>query len=72
MRNYFDVGLMITLNSDDPALFGNDLEDEYRLAARAFDFTREQLRELAGNSIEASFLDPDRKVALLRALEAVS
>jgi len=71
VRNYFDVGLMVTLNSDDPALFGSDLEDEYRLVARAFDFTREQLRELAGNSIEASFLDPDRKVAWLRALEAV-
>ena len=72
VRSYFDSGLMVTLNSDDPALFSSDLEAEYRLAARAFDFTREQLRELAANSIEASFLPAERKVALLRELEAIA
>lgn len=70
VRSLFDAGAMVTLNSDDPALFGSDLEGEYRLAARAFDFTRDQLRELAANSIEASFLPPERKVALLREVEA--
>ncbi len=69
-RLYFDRGLMVTLNSDDPALFGSDLENEYRLAARAFDFTREHLRELAANSFEASFLPPEHKVAWLRRVEA--
>jgi len=72
VRSYFDAGLMITLNSDDPEMFGSDLEGEYRLAARGFEFTREQLRELAGNSIEASFLPAERKVALLRELEAIA
>lgn len=71
VRRYFDSGLMITLNSDDPTLFGSDLSGEYRLAESEFQFTAEQLRELASNSIEASFLPPDRKVALLRAVEAV-
>ncbi|RRA48051.1 adenosine deaminase [Acidipila sp. EB88] len=71
VRSYFDAGLMVTINSDDPALFGSDLEDEYRLAAQQFDFTREQLRELASNSLEASFLPPERKVAWLQALEQV-
>lgn len=71
VRRYFEAGLMITLNSDDPALFGSDLSGEYRLAEREFQFTEEQLRELASNSIEASFLPPDRRVALLRAIEAV-
>jgi aminodeoxyfutalosine deaminase len=72
VRSYFDAGLMITVNSDDPTLFGSDLEGEYRLLAREFEFTREQLRELAANSLEASFLAPERKVELLRALEAVA
>jgi len=71
VRRYFDSGLMITLNSDDPTLFGSDLSGEYQLAEREFQFTPEQLRELASNSIEASFLPPARKVALLRAVEAV-
>ncbi len=56
VRRYFDAGLMVTLNSDDPAMFLSDLQDEYRLAHEAFGFTEEHLRELAANSIEASFL----------------
>src|SRR5579872_5566222 len=52
LRRYFDAGLMVTLNSDDPALFGSDLEGEFRRAADEFGFTQEQLRELAANSIE--------------------
>lgn len=71
VRRYFDSGLMITLNSDDPTLFGSDLLGEYRIAEREFQFTEEQLRELAANSIEASFLPPERKIALLRSIEGM-
>lgn len=71
VRRYFDAGLMITLNSDDPALFLSNLEDEYRLAQESFGFTQEHLRELASNSIEASFLPPERKVEILRRLESL-
>ena len=56
MRDYFENGLMVTLNSDDPAIFGSDLCQEYLLAYKQFQLTLEHLRELAGNSIEASFL----------------
>ena len=69
VRRYFDAGLMITLNSDDPAMFESDLENEYRIAYTEFDFTAEHLRELAANSIEASFLPAERKVALLRQID---
>ena len=71
VRRYFDAGLMVTLNSDDPAMFLSDLQDEYRLAHDAFGFTEEHLRELAANSIEASFLPAPRKVALLHQIEQV-
>ena len=70
LRTYFDRGLMVTLNSDDPAMFASDLEHEYRLASRTFELTRDHLRELAANSLEASFLPAERKVELLRKLEA--
>jgi aminodeoxyfutalosine deaminase len=60
---------MVTLNSDDPAMFESDLENEYRLAHDAFGFTSEHLRELAANSVEASFLPAGRKVALLHQIE---
>lgn len=72
VRSYFDAGLMVTLNSDDPAMFASDLEGEYTLAANNFGFTSEHLRELAANSIEASFLPPERKVELLHRMERTS
>lgn len=68
LRRYFDSGLMVTLNSDDPPMFGTDLLREYMLAHEEFGFTLEHLRELAGNSIEASFLAPERKINLMRKL----
>ncbi len=69
VRQYFDGGLMVTLNSDDPTMFGSDLEGEYQLAYGAFGFTQEHLRELAANSIEASFLPPEQKVHWLHQIE---
>ncbi|QNI35058.1 adenosine deaminase [Alloacidobacterium dinghuense] len=69
VRRYFDEGLMVTLNSDDPTMFGSDLEGEFLLARNEFGFTQEQLRELASNSIEASFLPPEQKVRWLHQIE---
>jgi aminodeoxyfutalosine deaminase len=71
VRSYFDAGLMITLNSDDPAMFESDLEGEYLLAQREFGFSAEHLRELAANSFEASFLPPTEKVKYLHRLDAI-
>ena len=72
VRNYFDQGLMITLNSDDPAMFQTSLTDEYQLAQTAFAFTDEHLRELARNSFEASFLPPEKKLQFLNLFDAAS
>jgi adenosine deaminase/aminodeoxyfutalosine deaminase len=72
VRNYFDQGLMITLNSDDPAMFGTSLAREYQLAQSNFGFTDEHLRELARNSFEASFLPPDKKLDFLNLFDAIA
>jgi adenosine deaminase/aminodeoxyfutalosine deaminase len=69
VRRYFEEGLMVTLNSDDPPFFGANLLEEYLLAHREFEFSLDQMRELAANSIEASFLPPERKLALLSEVE---
>lgn len=58
LRQYFEAGLLVTINSDDPAFFGSDLAGEYALAHSEQGFSRDELRELAANSIRASFL-PD-------------
>jgi len=69
VRDYFDSGLMVTLNSDDPPMFGSDLLGEYILTQEKYGFSLDQMRELAANSVEASFLQPQRKLALLREVE---
>ncbi len=72
VRRYFDQGLMITLNTDDPAMFGTSLTREYELAQAEFGFTDEHLRELARNSFEASFLPAEKKVQFLNLLDSVT
>ena len=72
VKEYFEAGLMITLNSDDPPMFGSDLLGEYILVQREFEFSLEQMRELAANSIEASFLPPERKLKLMGQVEQYS
>jgi aminodeoxyfutalosine deaminase len=72
VRRYFDQGLMLTLNSDDPAMFRTSLVEEFALAQDAFGFTDEHLRELARNSFEASFLQPEKKIAFLNLLDATA
>jgi len=69
LREYFEGGLMVTLNSDDPPMFGSNLLEEYILVQKQFAFSLEQMRELAANSVEASFLGPERKLKLLAAIE---
>jgi adenosine deaminase/aminodeoxyfutalosine deaminase len=61
LRQYFDEGLLVTLNSDDPAFFGSDLANEFLLAHTQQGFTREELRQLAANSIRGSFLPDGEK-----------
>jgi adenosine deaminase/aminodeoxyfutalosine deaminase len=72
VRNYFDQGIMITLNSDDPAMFGTSLSREYQLAQEKFGFTDEHLRELARNSFEASFLAAEKKVNFLNLFDTIA
>ena len=72
LRRYFDAGLLVTLNSDDPAFFGSDVANEYLLAHTEQGFTREELRQLAANSIRASFLPEAEKAAWLSRIVAAN
>jgi aminodeoxyfutalosine deaminase len=72
VRRYFDQGLMLTLNSDDPAMFRTSLVEEFALVQDAFGFTDEHLRELARNSFEASFLLPEKKIQFLNLFDSAA
>ncbi|MFG3700303.1 adenosine deaminase [Micromonospora sp. NPDC047620] len=61
LRQLVDAGLLVTINSDDPPMFGTTLNDEYAVAARLLDAGPEGLAALARNAVTASFLDPAGK-----------
>lgn len=64
-------GLFVTLNSDDPPMFGTTLTEEYRRAAPVLGLGRSELAGLAANGVRASFLDADAKRELLAEIDAV-
>jgi len=64
-----DAGLLVTLNSDDPSMFGSPLSDEYAKVRDAFGFDDGTIAELARNGVRASFADDARKRELERAID---
>ncbi len=60
-----DAGLLVSVNSDDPAYFGGYVVENYLALADDLAFGNEILAHLAANSIKSSFLDDDDKNQLL-------
>ena len=65
LSRYVEAGMMVTLNTDDPTMFGTSLAREYQLAQDVFGLSDEQLREFAKNSFRASFLTEEKKKEFL-------
>ncbi len=61
LRKLLELGLCVTVNSDDPAYFGGYIGENFRAARDALALTREQIAHLARNSFQASFLSPMEK-----------
>ena len=69
IKKFFEHGLMITLSTDDPAMFQTSLNREYEIAQQEFGFSEDHLRELARNSFEASFLPVEKKLRFLQQID---
>ncbi|MEN3308151.1 MAG: aminodeoxyfutalosine deaminase [Micromonosporaceae bacterium] len=65
VRAMLAVGLTVTVNTDDPPMFGTDLTNECLCVAGLAGLDRPGAAELAANAVRASFLDPSAKAALL-------
>jgi adenosine deaminase len=61
LKQMLDRGLLVTVNSDDPAYFGGYVADNFEASAEAMELSREQLLVLARNSFVASFLPEPQK-----------
>jgi adenosine deaminase len=72
LKRLLDIGVKVTINSDDPAYFGGYVLDNYLAAIEGLDLSMEEVVQLCRNSIEGSFLSAADKSGLLDALEAVA
>ncbi|MEV7088211.1 adenosine deaminase [Streptomyces sp. NPDC093085] len=63
------AGVLVTVNSDDPPMFGTDLNKEYGVAARLLGLDERGIADLAKNGVDASFLDPAAKKRLAEEID---
>lgn len=69
LKNMINLGLKVTVNSDDPAYFGGQINKNFEEIQKALDLTKEDLYNLSKNSFEYSLLDEATKEKHLSELE---
>ncbi|MYU18811.1 adenosine deaminase [Streptomyces sp. SID8361] len=70
LKQMVEAGVFVTINSDDPPMFGTDLNTEYQVAAQLLDLDAAGVAALAKNAVEASFLDAEGKARLSAEIDA--
>ena len=69
LKEMINLGLKVTINSDDPAFFGGQVNENYIQIQKALNLTKKDLYLLAKNSFTYSFLDSDTKSKYITELE---
>ncbi|GHB90256.1 adenosine deaminase family protein [Cerasicoccus arenae] len=72
IRELVDAGVKVTVNTDDPISFGNNLIDDYEALFHARGFTRAELKQLARNGLEVALVDESTRASWLAELDAIS
>ncbi|MFB0537365.1 MAG: adenosine deaminase [Anaerolineae bacterium] len=70
IRRYFGRGIIVTLNTDDPKMFGNSLAEEFLLLEEKLSFSRNEIRSLILQGIQAAWLSEDKRQQLVEAFRA--
>jgi adenine deaminase len=69
LKEMLNKGLLVTVNSDDPAYFGGYVNENYLEISKALDLTREDIVKLARNSFVASFMDEEKRQLMISRVE---
>jgi len=69
LRKMVEKGLIVTINSDDPAYFGGYLNENYMAVAEALDLSKEEILTLVQNSFKSSFVEEKRKMEMTERAE---
>ena len=70
LKKLLNMGLLVTINSDDPAYFGGYVNQNFLETATALNLNKEEIFTIAKNSFEASFLDEAQKKKMISQLYA--
>jgi adenosine deaminase len=69
IRRYFEKGIVVTVNTDDPKMFGNSLADEYMLLEEELGFSRDEIRSLILQAVRASWMPEGKKRNLMEKIQ---
>jgi adenosine deaminase len=69
LKSMLEKNLFVTVNSDDPAYFGGYINDNYKAVIENLELTNADVIKLARNSIEACFIDDDKKAEYLKRID---
>ena len=70
LRAFVDAGVTVTINSDDPPMFGTTLNQEYAVAAGLLELDEAGLAELARAAVRASYAPEDVRARVLGEIDA--
>ena len=70
LKRMLELGLNVSINSDDPAYFGGYVGENYRQTAAALELSDHDIVTLARNSFRSSFLIPEARSDALAAIDA--
>jgi len=69
IKQLLNLGIRVTINSDDPAYFGGYMNENFLATQEGLNLSKGDLYQISLNAIAASFLEADRKAALIHELE---
>jgi aminodeoxyfutalosine deaminase len=69
LRTFVEAGVVVTINSDDPPMFGTTLNREYQIAADLLDLDEGGLAEVARTAVRVSFAPEDVKSRVLEEID---
>ncbi|MBI1453015.1 MULTISPECIES: adenosine deaminase [Acinetobacter] len=72
IRRLLQQGVHVTVNSDDPSYFGGYMNDNFIAIAEALDLSNDELKQLAANSFEASFIDDEDKAQWIAKIKSLA
>jgi len=72
IRRLLQQGVHVTVNSDDPSYFGGYMNDNFIAIAEALDLSNNELKQLAKNSFEASFISDAEKQKWFQQIDALA